>query len=209
MVRIANRRRHFLSRNHLYVVCLLASAAIGLPGKVAASTSYSYVGNAYSLCGGIYCQGGPYNLSLNFVTNLNIDQLQSLPFTNLTSSIDSYSFSDGTGLVVTQLTADAYKSIELSTDASGNPITWLVGGYVQPKGSVTNTQLQTNWGTYYSFHPGADFSETTASFAGDYGFVLNNPGAWTVTPVPEPEAYAMMMAGLSIIGVIVRRRKKG
>jgi len=29
-----------------------------------------------------------------------------------------------------------------------------------------------------------------------------------VTPVPEPEAYAMLMAGLGLLGFIARRRRK-
>lgn len=49
---------------------------------------------------------------------------------------------------------------------------------------------------------------------------LRNPGTWSsigsianlnyqssVTPVPEPETYAMMLAGLGLIGGIARRRK--
>ena len=30
-----------------------------------------------------------------------------------------------------------------------------------------------------------------------------------VTPVPEPESYAMFMAGLGVMGFIARRRKNG
>lgn len=29
----------------------------------------------------------------------------------------------------------------------------------------------------------------------------------TITPVPEPESYALMLAGLSLMGIVVRRRK--
>jgi hypothetical protein len=32
---------------------------------------------------------------------------------------------------------------------------------------------------------------------------------FSVTPVPEPETYAMFMAGLGLIGFIARRRKNG
>jgi hypothetical protein len=36
----------------------------------------------------------------------------------------------------------------------------------------------------------------------DHAFVLT-------TPVPEPETYAMMLAGLGLLGVVARRRKQG
>jgi hypothetical protein len=47
------------------------------------------------------------------------------------------------------------------------------------------------------------------------GWLYNNPSrtgnAWvlgelTVTPVPEPETYAMLLAGLAILGAVARRR---
>src|SRR6267143_2285221 len=38
-------------------------------------------------------------------------------------------------------------------------------------------------------------------------FLINGPRI-QVTPVPEPEAYAMLMAGLGLLGFIARRRRK-
>lgn len=44
------------------------------------------------------------------------------------------------------------------------------------------------------------------------GFALRNvdftASPSTVTPVPEPETYAMMLAGLGLLGVVARRRKQ-
>jgi len=40
--------------------------------------------------------------------------------------------------------------------------------------------MQTNLNSPVGFIPGADFSETTASFAGSYGFLSSDPGTWTM-----------------------------
>ena len=37
---------------------------------------------------------------------------------------------------------------------------------------------------------------------------INNPQLWVLQPVPEPEAYAMMLAGLGVVGFAARRKNK-
>jgi hypothetical protein len=46
---------------------------------------------------------------------------------------------------------------------------------------------------------------------GDYALISNQPGAWTVAQVPEPETYMMLLAGLGLV-FLARRfnvRKSG
>jgi len=45
------------------------------------------------------------------------------------------------------------------------------------------------------------FGVTTGSLGGIY------TGAISITPVPEPETFAMLLAGLGVMGAIARRRK--
>jgi hypothetical protein len=43
----------------------------------------------------------------------------------------------------------------------------------------------------------------TSTTGGDAGIALDNI---TITPVPEPETYALMLAGLGLVGFTARRR---
>jgi hypothetical protein len=144
------------------------------------ATAYAYTGNPFTSCNGTYCTGGPYALSLSFVTTLAGSALVNLPYTDISSTIKSFSVTDGTGLVITEKTVGAYAGISISTDASGNIVGWLAGGYA----NNSNVQMQTNFNSPYGFVVGSDFSETTASFAGDWGQNFAQPGIWTVTPNP-------------------------
>ncbi|MEO7338137.1 MAG: PEP-CTERM sorting domain-containing protein [Caldimonas sp.] len=50
---------------------------------------------------------------------------------------------------------------------------------------------------------------TITDFAGGpESFLIYNLGGTPVTPVPEPETYALMMAGLGVVGFISKRRRK-
>jgi hypothetical protein len=54
-----------------------------------------------------------------------------------------------------------------------------------------------------------DFSlRNSTLLSGAEGYSYNNvmPGTWSVTPVPEPHEWAMMLAGLGMVGWVARRR---
>lgn len=58
----------------------------------------------------------------------------------------------------------------------------------------------------------ATYANTFSLAPGNYWFTLSGHGTdanYTVTlaPVPEPETYALMLAGLGLLGVAARRRK--
>jgi hypothetical protein len=158
----------------------VTSRASFAPTSATPVTTYTYHGNPYNTCGGTYCTGGPYALSVQFTTTLTASALASLPFTDITSSVTSFGLTDGSGLVIDNNNAFA-KSFSISTDASGNIIAWLI----ETCGSSCNIQMQTNWNSPTSFNPGRDFSETAPNFAGSYGFVSNHPGTWSMSQAPS------------------------
>lgn len=100
-------------------------------------------------------------------------------------------------------------------DAGGNLVDRLAYGDAVFAGTI---RTQTAGGTPVSLaalvpqsvQPGDwVLSATTDSYgsvmaaSGDVG----NPGVFALAPVPEPEAYAMLLAGLGMIASIVRRRR--
>jgi|GEM_PF-2158394 len=90
-----------------------------------------------------------------------------------------------------------------AVDANGLPTDWNISvdyNYRPPTARLTQTFIKTSttqdstYGGYEGFY--------------DYlGQLNNNPGTWSVTAVPEPETYAMMLGGLGLIGVAIHRRK--
>jgi hypothetical protein len=75
----------------------------------------------------------------------------------------------------------------------------LIGNYTfdGTTGSTWHTMANLTAGDYYYKITG----NATGSLGGFYSITS------TVTPVPEPETYAMLLAGLGVVGSLYRRRK--
>lgn len=75
----------------------------------------------------------------------------------------------------------------------------LIGSYKfdGTTGNTWHTMMGLAAGDYYYQVTG----DTTGSVGGFYSITS------TVTPVPEPETYAMLLAGLGVVGSLYRRRK--
>jgi hypothetical protein len=111
----------------------------------------------------------------------------------LDAIISSISSSAGTGLALTGLSlydaATRNNLVATGTAAqSGAADVW----------TITANNLAA--GSYYLQVSGNLVSADAASFGG---------AAALTTPVPEPETYGMMLAGLGIVGALARRRKAG
>lgn len=103
-------------------------------------------------------------------------------------------------------------SFELAGNFQGGPAVKTMSVNIGPNGLYTFDTTGKSAGnmgwTSYSKTFVAVSTATTLSFAsntsGAYGAVLDNV---SVTAVPEPETFAMLLAGLGMMGAIARRRK--
>jgi hypothetical protein len=86
---------------------------------------------------------------------------------------------------------------------SGNTEPGGPSGNAQYWSSSVDIPQVTAWGFY-----SADGAQDTYSFDTDYLFVVAvRLGDVAVSPIPEPETYALMLAGLGLVGFMARRRK--
>jgi len=68
--------------------------------------------------------------------------------------------------------------------------------------AVTGELIVTTWGI-----PDYSYEEMTANSALIMGLEPQVVSRFAVAAVPEPETYAMMLAGLGLVGFLARRRK--
>ncbi len=163
--------------------------------------TYSYAGNHFTSF------DSPYNSTMSVSVSFTLDNALGDGSYNNVSVLPgfSYTFNDGLRTFTSPGIIPSFFQISLS---GGSVVSWNIN--LQPEleqqggGSITTRKgLSGVYDSAVQFLPGG------ASGA----IVLSNPGAWTVPvpavpAVPEPETYAMMLAGLGLIGFIARRRKQ-
>ncbi|MCU6500595.1 PEPxxWA-CTERM sorting domain-containing protein [Rugamonas sp. A1-17] len=136
-----------------------------------------------------------------FSTDGNV--VDSSPADKLTVSsllASEFSFSGQSGAPIVSFNVSANSQTHVTTYdfpqlLTGNVIVGLHFGNGQGgPGNVTN---------FYAFNAGSGVDKFFTSLQ-----ATSNAGLYQVgAPVPEPETYAMMLAGLGLVGVIARRRK--
>jgi hypothetical protein len=71
------------------------------------------------------------------------------------------------------------------------------------------SDLQLNLGLQAGSYQGiSDFSHTAKLSIDAPDMTFTSESGYLLSPVPEPETYAILLAGLGVIGVVARRRNK-
>ncbi len=82
----------------------------------------------------------------------------------------------------------------------------LVGSdFVVATASEVGNKLNLTWGALAA---GNYYLQVSGTVQGTIGGLYNGAISVAAPPVPEPESYAMFLAGLGLMGVIVRRRMR-
>ena len=125
----------------------------------------------------------------------------------------------GTDSFIGSLAVDGVKTTSISTDAGGGVANVSIQNGGGPTGifdfryDLINPQNDKLTGfESVTWHVGGLGSSALPS-NGDLalhvqGIGTNGDSAWYISPVPEPETYAMLLVGLSLVGFSLRRQKQ-
>ena len=175
-------------------------------------TTYTYTGNSFLYIGGC-CGVSGVSGSFTLASALGANTFYDL------SGITNYNFTDGRVIWTSSNTPtvpsppfNRLNEFDVTTGADGNIASWQINivdnnpdailttqslSYAGTGGVLDATNVQNNY-VAYSIAPGNPNGQ------------LGRSGTWTVTPapIPEPETYALMLAGLGLLGVVALRRKQ-
>jgi hypothetical protein len=187
-------------RKSLWITPAVLFVAIGSP-NARADTVYTYAGNAYTFCLGTYtCTGTTPALSLTFATTLMGAQLDNL--SNHPISASTFSFTDGTGLYITQANAVS-DNIFISTGPTGAITGWFIVGLTTEPPPLTLFRINSWFNT-----PEAQGATVDNSFVGPnppiigIGEVLDDPGVWSSSSSPIPEPSSSLLFGTGLLGLL-------
>jgi hypothetical protein len=173
----------------LIAAIVLASASLGSSAVMAADISTTPA-QALDLVGTSAFFGDAFagnNLGNTFADQFTFAVTGTVP-TNFDAIVSSISRAADVGLDITGL----------SLFTSGG--TQIASGTSLQSGAIdvwTLTSNNLSAGNYYVQVSGSLVSNTSGAFG----------GAVMLAPVPEPETYGMMLAGLGLVGFLARRRK--
>jgi len=194
-----------------------------LPSVLHADTVYTYQSVPYAGCSGVFASSGTtclqtYSpLTITFDTSLSTSQLANLNNVNITTDVVSYTFSDGTGLLITQALAPNV-TFAITTDASGNILYWDAHAITGGPSATEPTHYEA-----YSFNlidfPGDNSVLSLTSTATTFGEAFDNgphlggssgPGTWsfTTTTAPEPSSLLLLGTGLLALMAMTWRAKR-
>jgi hypothetical protein len=195
---------------------LVGLAALAIAGVASAQVTYTYRGNSFDSIANSGV-GTPYTAS-DFVSgSFTVASALTNGSYSFTASTPSFSYSFSDGVYNFNSATDQLETSVDVTVASGAISSWAIVLETtnnNPISGLANMAsynlpgiLVSDIGALYALNvPGDSTSGETGAF--DFGRMDGNPGTWTVSPIPEPSTYAMLLSGLAVLGFVLRRNKE-
>ena len=207
----------------LLAVFSCCGIALGVPGSAAAAALFDSSLGAYTnVVSETRSSGDNYGAVLQFTSNVAVSQIG--VFTSVDDAqdikfliFDSLLNVGGTGTLLysnqKSFAQDLTQTFIYSDPIPGN-FTFLAGKIYDVGILGSGTNLTGKWGdpeTYTQsgiteLAANANLSDFVTPATTIYTSVV--PFVQLLAPIPEPETYAMMLAGLGLMGFVARRRKR-
>jgi hypothetical protein len=144
---------------------------------------------------------GPYTTSQSIDFIRAIADADFIKTTGALNARGSY-FDDLYEINLTQVSDFSYSITEITTGNNAQyDVTFMNYGFFDANGEAVTTLTNLAAGTYFLSATG----KLSGSLGGDFNVSFNiNP----ITPVPEADSYALMLAGLGLMGFVARRKTK-
>ncbi|MEO6567333.1 MAG: PEP-CTERM sorting domain-containing protein [Opitutaceae bacterium] len=177
----------------------MLTVAVLSPQLGSANTTYIFTGENFDTIFDSPAVPGTYTTAMSI--NGSFETASALPasFSGVVTPL-TFSFTDGRTVFSNPFPGTTVANqFMFTTDAGGNIADWNI--QLAYTSGVTTFNLLSSTGV-------ANASITNPGGADTTGIIKVCTGIWcTVTPMPEPSTYAMMLVGLGLLGFVVRRSK--